>query len=221
MHRADALADALDLGQHVRTEEDRLPALAGFVDHVVELALRERVETAGRLVEDQELGLVHERLDQSEPALVAGREVAGAAREVEALGERRHLRSVDAVAQTAEVAQGLVTGQPRVQRVLPGEVADTAADGDAVAVRMQTEHLGGPRRRPDKVEQEADGRRLADAVGPEEAEHGAGRDDREIQADHAAAAAVLRGQASGLDHLSHRALFPVAQCAGAVRRSFL
>ncbi len=171
----DALADALHLGEHVRREEDGLAPVARFVDHAVELALHERVEPAGGLVEDQQLGLVHEGLDQAELALVAGREVAGAAREVEveALGERLDLRRRDAAAQVAPVAQGLLAGQPRVERVLAGQVAHAAADGDAVAARVEAEDLRLARRRPDQVEQEADGRRLAGAVGPEKAEHGA------------------------------------------------
>jgi len=42
----------------------------------VEAALHERVEAGDRLVEDQQLGLAHERLDQPDLLAVAGRELA-------------------------------------------------------------------------------------------------------------------------------------------------
>ena len=41
----------------------------------MEAALDERVEPGDRLVEDQQLGLVHERLDQPELLAVAGRQL--------------------------------------------------------------------------------------------------------------------------------------------------
>jgi hypothetical protein len=55
----------------------------------VELLLHERVEPAGRLVEHEQLGFVHERLDQADLLLVALRQVAHRSAEVdaEAVGE--------------------------------------------------------------------------------------------------------------------------------------
>lgn len=89
-HEADAVADALHLGQDAGGEEDGPARRTRLVHHGVELALYERVEARGRLVEDHELGAVHERLDETELAFIACREVAGAATEVEveARGER-------------------------------------------------------------------------------------------------------------------------------------
>ena len=61
-----AVAEALDLRQHVRAEEDG-PALAPqVVEDPVERVLHERIETLGRLVQDRELGVVLQRLDDAD-----------------------------------------------------------------------------------------------------------------------------------------------------------
>ena len=63
---ADAVADALDVGQHVRGEDDRR-VLAQLGDEREEVAASLGVERADRLVEDQQLGLGDERLGDAEP----------------------------------------------------------------------------------------------------------------------------------------------------------
>ena len=70
-------------------EEDGLASVTGLVDEVVELVLHERVEARGGLIEDEQLGPVHERLDEAELALVAGGEVGHLALQVavQPLGE--------------------------------------------------------------------------------------------------------------------------------------
>ena len=114
-HEGDAVAHALDFGQHVRREEDGLAGVAGLVQQVVELVLDERVEARGGLVEDEQLGPVHERLDEADLALVAGGEIGHLALEVavQALGERGDVVPVHAAAQIGEVAQRLVPGEVR------------------------------------------------------------------------------------------------------------
>src|SRR6202521_4327403 len=57
---AHRVADVLDLGQDVRGEEQGGPAIPGFAEQLVELLLVQRVEPVGRLIKDQEVGLVHE-----------------------------------------------------------------------------------------------------------------------------------------------------------------
>ncbi len=57
---SDPVADMLDLGEDMRRKE------------LVELLLVQRIEPARRLVEDEEIGLVHEGEQDSELSLVAG-----------------------------------------------------------------------------------------------------------------------------------------------------
>ena len=94
---ADAVADPLDLVELVRGEEHGGAALALLGDDGQELLLHQRIEPGGGLVEDQQLGLVEERLDQADLLAVAARQLAQRARQVglEALGER--LRAPQAV----------------------------------------------------------------------------------------------------------------------------
>ena len=69
-HR-DAIADRLDLAQDVRREQHRLPAVVGFADAGAEHLLHQRIETGGRLVEQQEVGPTGERGDEEHLLLVA------------------------------------------------------------------------------------------------------------------------------------------------------
>ena len=61
----DVIAYVLDLGQHVRRKEHRRPGIPSFADELVEDLLMQRIEPAGRLVEDQHRRTVHERDHQN------------------------------------------------------------------------------------------------------------------------------------------------------------
>ena len=61
----DAVADALHIREVVRAEEHRLPALAQLEDDVAHLALGNRVEAGSGLVQQKNLGVVHERLSNA------------------------------------------------------------------------------------------------------------------------------------------------------------
>jgi hypothetical protein len=52
----DSVADRLDLGQDVRGEEDRLPALLGRRHALPERHLHQRVQPAGGLIQHQQVG---------------------------------------------------------------------------------------------------------------------------------------------------------------------
>ena len=90
--------------------------------------------------------------------------------DVEALDEVLLVRPVDAAAQVGEVVERLAAGELVVERELAGQVAEAAMDGDRVLGRVDPEDRRPPARRADVVEQGADRRRLAGAVGAEEAE---------------------------------------------------
>ena len=68
-------ADRLDLRHDVSREQDRMP-IAQLADQGANLADLDRVEARGRLVEDQDVGVVDQRLGQADPLPEAPREVA-------------------------------------------------------------------------------------------------------------------------------------------------
>src|SRR5579859_1651055 len=68
---AHAGTDVLHFGENVRGKEDRRPALARFPHQSVELLLVQGIESACRLVEDEQIGAVHERQNQTKLLLVA------------------------------------------------------------------------------------------------------------------------------------------------------
>src|SRR6266704_1758297 len=71
----DALAGGLDLREDVAREHNR-PVAPELLDQVARLARLAGVETGGRLVEDEGLGLVHYRLRQAHALAKTTREPA-------------------------------------------------------------------------------------------------------------------------------------------------
>ena len=80
---------ALDLVEFVRGEEDGAAAPALVGDELVERLLHQRVEAAGRLVQDEQLGVVERRLHEADLLPVAARQLAERTVEVgrETLGQ--------------------------------------------------------------------------------------------------------------------------------------
>ena len=170
----DPVAHPLDLGQDVGAEEHRAPGRLQPVEHVVERALHERVQALGRLVEDRELRVVLERLDDPDllahpAAVVADRPAEGPRIELEAVAQ---LGAADRwpAGELGKVVEVALAGEAVVQRDAAGEVADPAADRDAVAGRVEPEDRRPAGRRVQVAEQQPDERALARAVGAEEAE---------------------------------------------------
>ena len=168
----DPVGDVLELREHVRAEEDREPVCAGLAHELVEGLLEDRVQPARRLVEHHELGPVLEGLHDPDLLLVALRELPGRAveRQVEAAGQRPGGGEVAHALEAAEERERLARGEPLVQPQLPREVADPAAQLHASGAGVEAEHRGRPRGRAQQVEQRADQRGLAGAVGPDEPE---------------------------------------------------
>ncbi len=109
---------------------------------------------------------MHERLDEGDLALVARRKLPHLAREVarQSVGQLVDQGPVDAAAQGAQEAQVLGARQVAVQGQLSGDVADAAAQLDALALGVVPQHEGRAGRGPDEVQEQADGRRLAGPV---------------------------------------------------------
>ena len=113
----------------MRREEDRSPLSGGLTQQTVEGLLDERIEAGDRLIEDQQLGLVHERLDESSfwrlpvesssigrPSSVSKRS-ARASRTCLSTPPRR----------VCQVVEHRLAGQRRIESELSGQEADAAS----------------------------------------------------------------------------------------------
>ncbi len=95
LHHDDVVAQPLDLGHVVRGEHDRGAAFAAVtVEMVADPIGGVGVERGGRLVEQQNLRPVDQRLGKADPGFLAGRQAAGRPvqkrRQVERFGELCH-----------------------------------------------------------------------------------------------------------------------------------
>ena len=198
---ADPVANPLDLVQLVRGEEDRAAALALLGDQRQELLLHQRVEPAGRLVEDQQLGRVEAGQDQTDLLAVAARELAERTIEVgaEALGQGFGAADALDPPQTGEQPQRFASTRLLAVAEVSGQISEPGPDRDALALSIEAEDPGAARARMQQVEEGADRRRLAGAVRAEQAEDLA-RLHRKSYVLDAAHVAVEFGQPVGLDH---------------------
>ena len=178
---------------------------------VEDLAATDRVERADRLVEEQD----GRRTDQS---LGDAQTLAHAARVGGRSGDRRrrpgrHVRGSPSTRpasarrlriQRGHEAQRVATGHPVVEARILGEVADLAAVARAGADRDARDG-GRAAGRGGQAGEELDGRRLAGAVGAEEAVDGAGRHVQAEVGQRRHAGVVLgqagRGDGRGLGHV--------------------
>ena len=219
-HERHPAADPLHLGQLMGREKDGPAAGPNLVEHAVELVLDEGIEAGRRLVQDQQVRSVHERLDEGDLALVAGRKLPHLARKVarKPLGQLIDERPIHPPSQRAEEAQVLPAGEPAVQSQLAGDVADATARLDALRARVQTEQVRRTGARPDEVQQYADGGRLAGPIGTQKAEDLA-HAHLQVEVGHAALGAVELGQLVGADGGAHRGSPPGRRSRSACQRS--
>src|SRR5918995_1029714 len=113
--RSASTSTSVGMGAPVVGEEDGPPRRRPLADQLEHVLLAEGVEAARRLVEDQQLRVVHERGDDADLLLVALREVAEPSLEVESntLGELTDRAPVDAAAQAPEVGEETDGRAPR------------------------------------------------------------------------------------------------------------
>ena len=172
---------------------------------VPELAPRLRIEARGGLVEKQQVRLAHQRAGQRQALLLPARELAdpGAALLVE-LDELQHL--VDrpaALAERAEEADGLLDrqllGELRLLELDAEPLAQLAILPGAPALAEQLDLALVGRGQPFE---DLDGRRLAGAVGAEQAEALAAA-DLEIEAVDGDDVAEALDQAATADRRGH------------------
>ncbi len=146
-------------------------AFAG--DAVAEGSFHQRVQAAGRLVEQEELGVAGQRGDQRDllpVALGVGAGLLGRV-ELEAFGQVLPALGVQAAAQPAQEVDDLAAGQARPQGDVAGDVGQPAVQGHGVAPRVTAEQFGVARARAQQAEQDPQGGGLARAVRAEEGVH--------------------------------------------------
>ncbi len=165
--------------QDVAVEEDRFPAVAEPFDDLADVVSPHGVETVGRLVEDQQVGVVHQGLGEpqalahslAEPTYrfsVAVAEPDQFEEFVDAGTDLRFAHPAESAVEPKRRAGGMV----RIDAERFGEVADPLPCGGRSG--GATEQRRVPGGGPDHAEQRLDERRFAGAVGAEQPEHLAG-----------------------------------------------
>jgi hypothetical protein len=207
----DAVGEAVRLLEVLRGQQDGRPAGDAVLDRVPQRAAAARVEAGGRLVEEQHRRAGDERGREVEPAAHAARvglggAVAGVlelelleqiARALHGTGPCRGVEASDHL-EVLEAGEVLVDSG-----VLPGE-ADGGAQLRRLGGDVEAGDAGAPGVRLEQRREDPHRGRLAGAVWPQEAEHGAllRLEVDAVEGDHIA---VGLGQAAGGDGgLGHR-----------------
>ena len=157
----------------MRRQDDRHAALAQAVDQLPHVAAQRHVDARGRLVEEQQVGLVRQRLGDQHAALHASRQLhdLGVAL-VPQLQVAQQLFDIGGVPrspeQPAREGDGRQHALERVGRQFLGDEADPPARLAIVADRVEPVDGDRPRARHDDAADDRDQRRLARAVGAEQ-----------------------------------------------------
>ena len=203
---AHAVAERLDLAHDVGREEDGLTPVTGFSDAGAKGLLHERIESARRLVEDEQVGTDHQRADEDDLLAVPpgiGTDLLVRI-EVEAGDQLVAVGHVDLAVDPAEQVERLGTGQRRPQVGFPGHVGEAPMRLDGLALAVEAEDLAAPRRRLREAEHETDRRRLAGSIGAEVPDH-LPRRDLEVEMVERHHVAEALGQAfRSYCHVTHR-----------------
>src|SRR5664280_2935040 len=168
------MADQLDLRQQVRTQEDGFASAVGFQQKLSHRDPRQRIERRSRLVKNQQLGIVDERLGQSDALLHAARELAHVApgRQLKLelpkriVGSLSQLRPAHAIERAVKAQQ--LPGRTVIERYVLRQKSYPRPRG-CVAKRF-CQQMARARRRAHEAEREVNGGRLPCPIRPEEAE---------------------------------------------------
>ena len=187
----DPVAGDLDLAEQVRVEKHRRAAGALRPEDVAHHAAADRIEPGRRLVEEDEVGLVDDRLREAESlehSLGESAQATVAMRrepdEIDHLGDAvAALRRRDAAEPAVKIHE-LGRREPIVESKILGKESDPPPDGDVARRRAEDERAAASRF--DEAEQHLDRRALAGAVRSEKAEDLAASDgEREAANRHA------------------------------------
>ena len=211
----DALGQRLDVVHVVGRQQHGHALLAVEPPHeVAHRELRRRIEPDGRLVEEQDRGIVQQGGGELRAHALAERELAH--RLVEQRLEPQHGHELVAPAAIARGLDAVDVGQQIEavdHRQVPPELgalaehhADARHVAHAVLVRHQAVHLDPAAGRPQDARQDLHGRGLARAVGADEGQQLAGFEaERDVD--------------QGMD-LAPAPAHEAAQCAGETWRAF-
>jgi hypothetical protein len=201
-------AELVGLLHVVGGEEDGLALAVQLLHDLVEGQAALGVEAGGRLVEEEDVGLVHDRPGHHEPLGHAAGQ-----REHRGVGEAVQLDAVDEavggglgrLARHPEEPpvedEVLLHGEAAVERVRLRDDADDPLGLGRRGDDVDPAHHGAARRRDDPGGQHPGGRRLAGAVGAEQAEDLAAA-HRQVEVGHGPdVARVHLGQRTGGDDL--------------------
>ena len=184
----DVVADELDVGQEVAGEEQAHAFLVGeAAGHGEQFVAALGVHAVGRLVEDEEPGVVDDGGGELQALLHAGGigfglAVAGLAEAdvVEHFVGALHGVAGAHAAQLAGVGDEVDAGEAGEEAFVLGDEADGLADVEAVLEDVEAEDAALAAVDGDKAEQGADHGGLARAVGTEQADGPFGHGDGEV-----------------------------------------
>ena len=175
VHDGESVAEALRLVHEMRRQQHRLALLQQLLQSLPDEVARLRVEAGGRLVEDEQVGVVHQRARQGEAPLHAARQcadlrlgAAGQAGEVEQMRDARAHRALGQAEVAAIHQQVFRRREVRVEVVHLRHDADAHARLARAARHRQARQADLARVRRGQAESAAQGRRLAGAVGPQQ-----------------------------------------------------
>ncbi len=165
-------------------EEDGRPPLRFRADDVSHLLGPAGVETRRGFVEDEQVGVAHERHPEGEalahPLGVAAGAPVGVAFEADPFEDGVGVRLLEDAFRSHGELDVFAPGEAVVDVVPLREHARSIADGDALVLGVHPEDANRPVGRADEVEEHVDRRRFPRAVRSEEAEHSA-FGDREVE----------------------------------------
>ena len=158
-----------------RRHDDREARRLELCEQVPEFAARHRVDAGRRLVEKQEPRPVHQCTAECELLLHATRQRGGATRleRLQLAVDRRDLLVLlfDGGAEhRCEEAEVLLDTEVGIQREAAGHITDLAPQRPEISNDVAAEHACAPRVGDDERREDAEERRLAGAVRPDEAE---------------------------------------------------
>ena len=154
-------------------KKHRLAARLGLEHRLAKRHLHQRIEAAGRLIENQQLGAARERGNQLHLLTVAMRKgphlLVGV--ELKTLDEHVPVRPISASADAGKELQRLGARERRPQIGLRRHIGNTVVRNHRVAPSVDTKQLRPTAARTMQPEQEPDRRRLARAVRTQIAVH--------------------------------------------------
>ena len=197
----EPIGQRLHLREDVAGEQHRAPGGLDLGDRLLEDHLHQRVQSGGRLVQQQQVHLGGERRDQCHLlsiALGVGAGLLGGV-EVEALAQLVALAPVQSAAQARQQVDRLTAGESGPQLHIAGNIGQPTVQGHRVAPRVPAQQAHGAAVGAQHPQQHAHGGGLPGPVRSQEAMHLAGG-DLEVEAVQGAGAAEGLDQSLRGDH---------------------